>query len=125
MNHQDAAQAYRRTAIEDAPPVKIVRMLYAGAIRFLDQALAQDPSDPNSTFVDRLHRADRIVTELRLALIHDHAPSLGENLESLYLFVEARLAQAAVQRGPEPVREAKLILERLQGAWDLVGGASQ
>jgi flagellar protein FliS len=121
MNHHQAADAYKSAAIENAPPLKIVRLLYAGAIRFLDQALAADAHDPRSIFVDRVHRADRIVSELRLALAHEHGSDVAHDLEQLYLFVEDRLAKAAVSRSAQWLREARLVLERLQSAWNHIG----
>jgi hypothetical protein len=35
-----AADQYLESAVESAPPVKLVRMLVEGAVRFLDRALA-------------------------------------------------------------------------------------
>ena len=38
MLPNNPAQAYQSAAIENAPPLKVIRMLYAGALRFLGQA---------------------------------------------------------------------------------------
>ncbi len=121
MNLQDAAARYRTSSVEDAPPIKIVRLLYAGAIRFLDQALLVDARDPRSNFLDRVHRADRIVSELRVALVHEHNPEVSGNLERLYLYVESILARATLERSGKPLRDAKVILERLADAWKHAG----
>jgi len=118
MDNNAAASAYKQNAIENAPPIKIVRMLYQGAIRFLDQACQQDPHDPKSKFNDLVHAADRIVSELRLALEFEMGEEVGENLERLYLFVESSLGQAMIKREIEPLRESRKILMTLLEAWN-------
>jgi flagellar protein FliS len=120
MNHREAADAYRRAAIEHAPPIKLVRMLYAGALRFLEQAMAEDPRDPRSLFIDRVDRVDRIVSELRLALVASPSPEVFEQLEQLYVFAETRLAEAAAQRSHNPLPAVKNVLETLGDAWNRV-----
>ncbi len=120
MNSESAARAYREEAITSAPPIKLVRMLYQGALRFLDKAIESDPNDPQSAFVDSLGRVDAIVTELRFALQKDHAPDVSNSLESLYLFVESQLLQAQVQRSCEPLPHARKVLATLSDAWGRV-----
>ena len=73
MDPRAAADAYRSSSIENAPPIKIVRLLYQGALRFLDQAAREDPSDPTSGFLNLIGRADAIITELRLGFGHRSA----------------------------------------------------
>jgi flagellar protein FliS len=115
MNPHSAAETYRRQSIENAPPVKVVQLLYAGALRFLDQALASEPRDP--AFTAGLSRADEIVVELRLALDPSAAPELASSLCQLYLYVEERLAEASIERQHAPARVARDILARLQQGW--------
>ena len=121
MKPLSAADAYRRQSIENAPPVKVVQMLYAGALRHLDRALACDPrraeggADP--AFADALSRADQIVIELRLALDTEAAPELAGSLQQLYLFVEERIEQALSGREHGPVEEARAVMSKLQQGW--------
>ena len=117
MNAHSAASAYKREAIENAPPVKVVQMLYAGALRHLDRALASDPGQAGSPFVESLSRADEIVIELRLALDAEAAPELAGSLQQLYLFVEDRIGAALAARDHEPVRGAREVLHTLQQGW--------
>jgi len=117
MNSHSAAAAYKREAIETAPPVKVVQMLYAGALRHLDRALASDPSQASSPFVESLSRADEIVVELRLALDAQAAPELASSLQRLYFFVESRIGEALATRELEPVRAAREVLHTLQQGW--------
>ncbi len=120
MNQQDVAYAYRASTIENAPPIKILRLLYAGALRFVDRAVAEDASDPRSEFVGLVERAYHIVSELRLSIVHEHNPDVGQRLDQLYTFVEDRLVAAMMDRQAAPLQEARLVMERLQDAWNRV-----
>jgi flagellar protein FliS len=116
------AGAYALANIENAPPLKLVRLLYQGAIRFLDNAVACDPGTPDSRFDHWLSRADDIVVELRLALDRAPAPQVAESLTDLYLFVEKELARARRERSVEPIAGARSVLVTLLGAWSAVDG---
>ncbi len=116
-----AAEAYLNSSVENAPPIKIVRLLYQGAIRFLGQAALEDSQDPRSGFIKLLSDADAIVAELRLSL----DPSAGNedvvaNLERLYLFCEAEIQRAMLDRSQAPLPGAKAVLETLLEAWSKV-----
>ncbi len=116
-----AAEAYLSSSVENAPPIKIVRLLYQGAIRFLGQAALEDSKDPRSNFIKLLSDADAIVAELRLALDDSAASSeVVSNLERLYLFCEAEIQRAMLDRSSEPLRGAKSVLETLLEAWSKV-----
>ena len=114
-SNKHAAEAYRQSSIENAPAIKIVRMLYDGAIRFIDRALSVEVDDPN--FGTWIMRSDAIVVELRCSLEKDIAPELGEDLERLYLFCEDCLSRALIDRKHDPLVEAKGVLVKLLEAW--------
>ncbi len=113
-----AIEAYKNTSFEAAPPLKIVRMLYAGAARYLEQAQELDPVADTQVFNERLGKVDAIVSELICALEPEHSPELAEQLEKLYLFVQARISTARLDQSVEPIEEARQVLETLRVAWD-------
>lgn len=115
-----AADAYKQAALESAPPLKIVRLLYAGAIRFLDHAGRIDPLARPAEFNAKLARADAIVTELRCALDRNQAPELCERLERLYAFAEARISEAVLARSAAPIADARKVLATLLEGWEQV-----
>lgn len=117
MNAYDAARAYTEHSIENAPPVKITRMLYEGAIRFIDRALLCEPADPRSQYGHWIGRADAIVVELRCALDHDAGETTARDLERLYLYCEERMATATAQRDAAPLHEARKVLATLLDGW--------
>ena len=110
-----AALTYGEGAIENAPPIVVVRRLYEGALRFLERSTRAAPESP--AFAEGLLRADAIVVELRLALAHELAPEIARELERLYGFIEERIRQSLRERNPAPIAEAQGVLERLLAAW--------
>ena len=120
-SHAHAAEAYLASAVENAPPIKIVRMLYQGALRFIMQAEGEDAAAPSSSFVQFCSDADAIVAELRLALDAGHgSPEVVDSLTQLYLFCEAELQRAMIDRSPAPLAGVKQVLTTLLEAWDTV-----
>jgi flagellar protein FliS len=124
MNHAEAADVYRRSAVENAPPIKVVRLLYEGALRFLAKARECDPRSPRSEFVEYTSRADMIVTELRAALDHSLNDEVTDSLEQLYLFCGAELAKALIGRTAAPIPGVERVLRTLLEGWQHVEAQS-
>ena len=120
MDLRNAADVYRTSSVENAPPIQIIRLLYEGALRFLEQAARQDPSDPGGVFPQAVSRVDDIVVELRLALDPNVGGDVTENLERLYLYCEDELGRACLERTIEPLANARTVLEILLDAWHQV-----
>ena len=118
MSISDPTAAYRQAAIENAPPLKLVRMLYQGALRFLGQASEAYDIGDMPRFNDRVGRAEAIVSELRCSLDMEAAPDLCQELESLYLFASARLIEAIADSSMEHLEDARDILQTLLTAWN-------
>ncbi len=120
MNAHNAALAYRQASFENAPPIKIVRLLYEGAIRYVDRAeqLLTDAEQPSWTYW--VGRADAIVEELRLSLDTTHGEELCRELDRLYDYVQNRLALAVKDKQAARLDEARRILVRLLDGWSQV-----
>lgn len=123
MTQADAAATYRRNAILTASPEKLIKMLYAGAIRHMEslrQALA-DPTQRRSAPAGvTLGKAMAIVSELRAALDMEAGGEIALNLDRLYDFVLDSLSRANVSRTPEPVDDALRVMRTLEEAWNAV-----
>jgi len=117
MNAHEAARAYTEHSIENAPPVKITRLLYEGALRFVDRALLCDPADSRSQYAHWIGRADAIVVELRCALDHDAGGVASRDLERLYLWCEDCCARATNERDAKHLHEARKVLATLLDGW--------
>lgn len=117
MRPESAADAYRRARVENAPPLKLVHLMYEGALRFLDEAQALDPARDAGRFGDRLQRAESVVSELRLALDPAHAPELAGKLAALYVFAEGELRRARLELDAAPLDGVRDVLGALLAAW--------
>jgi flagellar secretion chaperone FliS len=120
MDPRNAALAYRHASIENAPPIQIVRLLYEGAIRYVDRAhlLLTDGGQPQWIYWSG--RAHAIVEELRIALDETHGTELCRELDRLYEFVQNRLDLAVRERKAAHLAEARKILATLLEGWTRV-----
>ncbi|MBO8142020.1 MAG: flagellar export chaperone FliS [Firmicutes bacterium] len=116
---QQAARQYRTTQVSTAGPMKLVLMLYDGAIRFVNQAAAAVESNKLEEAHRSLLRAQDILAELDGALDRS-AGEIAENLHRLYDYMQRRLIEGNVRKDPEPLREVAGLLEQLQEAWQAV-----
>ena len=117
MNHHSAAKTYQQSSIENAPPVKIVRLLYEGALRAIDRAAICDPKTERRAFVQQVCRANDIVAELRVAPEREPAPEIADGLERVYEFVQFQFAQAHLHNDIQPLAHARKALATLLEGW--------
>ena len=119
-----AAAAYKTGRFENAPPLKLVQMMYEGALRFLQQAEAAHTAGEGLRFQERCLRAQAIVAELRLALDSTQAPELAGNLEALYLFAEGEIRAAMQGESTAPLSPVRDVLATLLDGWKRLEVAS-
>ncbi len=114
-------QAYRQIATQTAPPGQLVLMLYDGAIRFSERALAgfacTDPGERNMTINNNLLRATDIVRELNVCLDTDAGGQLAQTLRDLYSYMERRLVESNMKKRRGGVDEVVVHLKTLRDAW--------
>lgn len=112
-----AAATYKNAHFENAPPLKLVQMLYEGALRFLDQAESALALADGVRFQERCLRTSAILAELRLALDPVQAPELAANLEALYRFAEGEVRSAMIAESAGPLAHARDVLRTLLDGW--------
>ncbi len=117
MRNQTAASAYKHATYDSAPPLKIVHMMYAGALRFIGQAQSLDPKTEAKEFDKILQKASAVIFELRVSLDHEVAPELCRDLTALYLFAEDRIRLSLLDRTADPLTAAVSTLETLFEGW--------
>ncbi len=122
MKTNDAANAYMTASVETAPPLKIVRMLYEGALRFL--ARGETSGVETSEGRAWIGRADAIVKELRISLDPNRDPEICEQLQGLYLFCEDEFARSMAEQDVDALANAREVLEILKDAWVQAGAST-
>ncbi len=115
FNSQHPHAAYQHGQVGSANPVRIIQLLYEGAVRFSRQAQASfdDPAQRGHA----LGRAHAIVSELLSALNHERGVHIAANLEILYNFVIEGLLSANVNGNREALDGLIPVLETLSSGW--------
>ena len=116
MKSTNAAAAYRTATFDNAPPIKILRMLFEGAIRFLKYAEDLEPGTDD--YRNQIRKTDKILGELRATLDHQPSPEIAANLENHYLFAQEELASAFLNGERERIGPVREVLETLLDGWN-------
>ncbi|HIW32415.1 MAG TPA: flagellar export chaperone FliS [Candidatus Paenibacillus intestinavium] len=113
-------QAYQKNKYETASPHRLITMLYDGAIRFMNQSIANiEAHDIEATNLS-LSRAQDIVTELIACLNFNEGNDIAVNLNNLYRYVIDLLIQANIKKFDEPIHEAIAIIKDIREAWQSI-----
>lgn len=117
MYTQLAQKRYISTQISTADRLKLVVMLYEGAISFLKQAqekMALKDAAGKGLFIGK---AQEIINELNASLNFQAGGEVAVNLSRLYNFMTAYLSRAHINWEAEALDEVINMLESLKTAW--------
>ncbi len=109
--------SYKANDIETASPVKLVVLLYGGAIRFSYLAVEAIKKNDIEAANENILKAQNIVSELLASLNYD-AGNIADDLSNLYIYIHRLLVEGNIQKNAEPVQEAIELLSSLKEAWD-------
>ncbi len=118
MAAKKSHEAYKDTEIQTAGQGKLIVMLYDGAIRFLNIAMANMTPRKYDVVNANIIRAQDIVTELMLSLNMEQGGEIAQNLFNIYAYMKKRLLEGNVQKDSEVLKEVVGLLEQLRDAWD-------
>jgi len=116
-----AAKRYLEDQVLSASPVKLVSLLFAGALRYLDRAEAAMQRGDRAESGKQVSQAMAIVSELRACLNLEAGQQIARNLEELYRFVLQQLFEANLQQKPEYIAAARSILQPVKEGFDAIG----
>jgi flagellar protein FliS len=108
---------YLEAEVLSADPVKLVRLLYRGAIdavRAARQHLASRDIGKRSL---EINRAWAILQELTCSLDYAQGGDLTVKLARLYAYMQARLIDANVKQAAAPLEEVESLLITLSEGW--------
>lgn len=114
--------AYKRidleTGVVDADPLRLVIMLYEGAIEACHNGLAHMRNGDIANKGEALSKAITIIESgLRQALDRGTGGDIALNLDDLYGYISGRIYLGHLQNQPEYVEEAARLLSDLKSAW--------
>jgi flagellar secretion chaperone FliS len=109
--------AYLETEILSASPVRLVELLYRGAIEAARGARTAVEHGQIAERNRQIARAQAILCELALSLDHDRGGPLSRDLVELYDYMQRRLNEANAQQRAEQIDEVRGLLETLLESW--------
>src|SRR3954470_6796312 len=123
-------KSYQQVATQTAPPGQLVLMLYEGAARFLERAMAgfemDDPAESNQAISNNIIRAQDIIFELNVTLNVEQGGELAMTLRKLYDYMDRRLMDANLKKEPATVKEVHGRVVVLRNAWaQMLNGQGQ
>jgi len=122
MSGYDAYQEYE---IALADPLKLVELLYQGAlasVRSARRELAAGRIEPRGRAVSK---ASAIVMELAAALDRERGGEIARNLAALYQYMLTRINEGHANAADAPLAEVERLIAELAGAWTGVRSASE
>lgn len=111
----NAAEAYRRQQVLNAPPEQLTLMLYNGCLKFIDEGTQTLKEKKYEAANNSLQKAQRIISEFRLTLNMDY--EISHQLLPLYNYVYDRLVEGNIRSDTSKLDEAKEIITELRDAW--------
>jgi len=114
-------QAYQQNKYTTASPHRLVLMLYDGAIRFGNQAIACiDVRDIQGKSI-AIQRFQDIIYELISSLNFKEGKEIAENLNSLYTYVIDLSNLSNTKLDTAFMKDAINIISELKSAWEQIG----
>jgi flagellar protein FliS len=117
-NARAAHAAYQRGQVSSAGPLRIVVLLYEGAIRFSRHA--QERFEDPAVRGHALGRAHRIVSELLAALDHERGGEIARSLDALYRYALEAITRANVEHDRRALESVIDVLDTLHSGWQQV-----
>ena len=111
----NAAEAYRRQQVLNAPPEQLTLMLYNGCLKFIEDGTQSLIEKNYEAANNSLQKAQRIISEFRLTLNMDY--EIAHQLLPLYNYVYDRLVEGNIRSDTSKIDEAKGIIIELRDAW--------
>lgn len=115
MNANQGYAAYNKNKIMTATPGELTLMLYEGAIKFCNIAIAAIEQDNVQKAHDNIVRVERIIEEFRATLNHKYA--VAEDFENVYVYIYDRLVEANVKKDKEILEEVLKHLRTMRDTW--------
>jgi flagellar protein FliS len=125
MNAAVGIKAYSNVSLESslsaADPLKLILMLYQGALLAVASAKNQMSRGETAAKGASISKAIMIIGEgLRASLNIEAGGEIGQNLASLYDYMNNRLFLANLNNDPAMLDEVGRLLTELQGAWESI-----
>ena len=123
---KNTAATYLQNNVMTASPVKLVKLLYEGALRHMEVArveLSAKETSSSAKAGESLGRSLAILGELRASLDMQAGATISADLDRLYEFAIHSISEANIRRDPKPLEESMKVIRTLKSAWDELAGS--
>jgi len=108
---------YKKATINMSDNVRIVSLLFDGALNFLKLARERMKEHKIAEKGFYIGKATAVIGELASSLNMEQGGEIARNLRRLYDFVLGRLLEANLKNDMAALGEAEKVLDVLRGAW--------
>lgn len=114
INHNGYA-AYANSKIMTATPAELTLMLYDGAIKFCNIAIAGIEEKNIEKAHNNIIKVENIISEFQATL--DHRYSTAEDFDNVYTYLKQRLLEANIKKDKEILEEVLKHLRTMRDTW--------
>lgn len=115
MTPSNPYAVYQRNKVMTASPAELTLMLYDGAIKFCNIALAGiEEKDIEKAHIN-IRKANNIIDELQSTLNHKYP--VAKDFENVYEYIRDCLIEANVKKDPEVLNEALKHIRTMRDTW--------
>lgn len=107
--------AYANSKIMTASPAELTLMLYDGAIKFCNIAVAAIENKEIEKAHNNIIKVERIIEEFQIAL--DHKYPVAEDFDRVYTYLLQRLREANIKKDAEILEEVLKHLRTMRDTW--------
>ncbi|AUJ33016.1 MAG: flagellar export chaperone FliS [Liquorilactobacillus nagelii] len=117
MGYQEVNNSYLKNQVMGASPIKLVVMLYEGAIRSMKMAKVAIEKQDVVQAHTQLVKAQNIIAELKSSVNTDVDVTISQNLINLYDFCNEQLLQANLNKDNSLIDNAINTMSELLDSW--------
>lgn len=114
----NAAKAYGSNKVNTASQADLTLMLYEGAVKFCNIAVAALEKKDYETTNTNVQKCRNIIVELKTTLNHKYP--VADDFERLYDYIFALLVEANMKKDMELLQRAQTELRDLRDVWKQV-----
>ena len=115
MSYNNAAIAYQNNKIMTATPAELTLMLYDGAIKFCNIAIAAMEGKDIQKANENIIKVEKIIVEFRSTL--DYKYSVATDFDNVYRYLYDRLVEANIKKDKEIIEEVAKHLRDMRDTW--------
>ena len=119
MNARNGYQVYREAQAQELDQAKLILMMFAGAIRFLDRAMELGDGNPLEAG-KYLSKTKKVILELISSLDMDNSGEMGAILFRAYQGLFLKLNTAHMRNDARRIAEVRGSLAELEDSWKQV-----